>query len=167
MRPATILFALVLFWTCWPPPLPARQPSESELSALTQSLLTADRLLSELEQLLQTQTTRSSELVLRLGQAQRQLSTLDGALQLWQEHSTELETSLESSSSALQTLRLLYGELESRYAVLSGSWAAYREEALRQTAVRDRQIRIWRGVAIIGSVVAVGLGWLLGRSVLR
>ena len=144
------------------PSLAARTLSESEQTALLESLTVADAILTELEQRSATQRAHSAELATRLEQAQQQLSTLDATLRLWQDHSAELEGSLESSSSALGKLRSSLDELTTRYVALLRSWSGYRAEMLKQAELRELVVRRWRTVAIAGTIGAIAGGFLAG-----
>ena len=153
--------ACVLLSTCWPHPLPAATLSENERSALLESLTTADRLLTALEQSLQEQSQHAIGLSLMLRQAELQLSRLGAALTLWREHSEELGKSLAELSSALARLRTSHAELTRRYARLSSSWQDYREQA-RLELVRTR-----RRTALVAGGLGLLLGGLLGAILAR
>ena len=136
-------------------------------SSWLESLREADSLLTQLETLWPRLNEQVAETGRQLEQAQRQLGLLRSELARWQKSSEEWELESRSSQESLARVKTLLAELTRRYGVLSAAWSDYREEVLLQTKLRERTITVWRAVGLFGPVIAVGVGWLLGRYVPR
>ena len=122
----------------------------------------ADETLTQLEALWPKLSEQVSETGRRLGQAQTQLESLGAALQLWRENSDAWEKLSQDSRAALATAQTSVDALTLRYAQLWRLWQDYRKQAELQIATLDRRLRVWRTVAVAGTVAALVAGFLAG-----
>jgi hypothetical protein len=152
--------ACVLLLVSWP--MHAAEPmiSPSELMPSIRRLWIVDGLLASLEQSLSEQLQQATDFEARLARAALLLSEQRAELELWRQNSENWESSQADSQAALEKAQTLLAEHEERYAALSQSWRAYRERADNLVRGLERQVRVWRGLAIglgIAAVVAGGI----------
>lgn len=155
----------ILLCLAWPAKADAQHPSSSAPTALLESLRRADETLTQLEALWPTLEAQRIAVAQQLERAQRQLASLQGALTLWRQSSIEWEQQSQSLAASLATAQSSLDELTQRYATLSRAWQEYRQQVLRETDRRERSVRAWRAAAVLGPIIAAGLGWLVGTLV--
>ncbi len=161
-RAAWACGACVLLWLSWPASAGETPSSNAPATPLLASLREADASLTELEALWPRLSEQVTTLGMQLATAQRQLDSLQAALTLWQESSAEWEKLSQDSQGALLTAQTSLDALTARYDALSRSWQDYRQRAERQIAGLERSVRVWRTVAIAGTLGALAAGFLVG-----
>lgn len=164
LSPARWLFWLfALLSLCWAPRAHALTPSESaQIESIVADMLTARQSLAE-SRIALTDSRASATAQSQLLQGARELaSRLIAQLQLWQEFSTELGDSLGRSSAELTTLRAELSRLTATYSALLRLHETSSLAAEKQIRDRERRLRVWRTVAVAGTIGALAVGFLAG-----